>query len=51
MIFPSLRESWLFVGRKPVGWESRTEPSDKEAAAAFRKQYFKYEKNGIKWDK
>ena len=51
MIFPGFRESWLFVGRKPVGWESRNTPSDQEAIAAFRKHYFNYEKNEIDWEK
>jgi len=50
-IFPSFRESLLFVGRKPADWSARNEPSDEEAPMAFSKQYFKYEKNNIDWKK
>lgn len=48
-IFPGFRESWLFVGKKPAGWTARNEPSDKEAADAFKKQYFRYDKSEIDW--
>ena len=50
-MFPGFRESWLFVGRKPEGWRARNEPSDEEVAVAFRKQYFKYDKSKIDWEK
>jgi len=50
-IFPSFCESLLYVGRKPVDWCPRNEPNDKEAASAFRKQYFRYDKSKIDWGK
>ena len=46
---PSLRESWLFVGRKPVGWKAHNVPTEAEAAVAFRKQCLKYDRDMIDW--
>jgi hypothetical protein len=37
------------VGKKPAGWTARNEPSYKEAADAFKKQYFRYDKSQIDW--
>ena len=47
-IFPSFRENWLFVGKKPAGWNARNEPSDKEAAEMIKKKYYKHDKNDTK---
>jgi SAM-dependent methyltransferase len=49
-ILPSLRESWLFVGKKPVGWKPHNVPTEAEATAAFSKKYFKYDKDMIDWE-
>lgn len=49
-LLPSLRESWLFVGKKPVGWKPHNVPTDTEAASAFRRHYFKYKKDMIDWE-
>ena len=47
-IFPSLWESWLFVGKKSSGWNARNEPSNKEVAEVIKKQYYKHDKNDTK---
>jgi len=48
---PSLRESWLFVGKKPSEWQPRNVPTERDAAAISRKQYFKYDKSMIDLEK
>ena len=41
-IFPSFRESWLYVGQKTESWKERLKPNKEEFKMAFDKQYFDY---------
>ncbi len=43
-IFPTFRESWLYVGQKPIGWQEKIKPNESEFKSAFGKQYFDYKK-------
>ena len=45
--FPAFRESWLYVGKKPVNWSEKLSPSDEEFKMAYGMQYFNYEKEDV----
>jgi SAM-dependent methyltransferase len=40
--FPSFRESWLYVGKKPANWTAKLKPNDEEFDMAYGMQYFNY---------
>lgn len=40
--FPSMRESWLLICRKPDDWKQRNTPSARELMEVYQKQYYQY---------
>ena len=50
-MFPGFRESWLYIGKKPKGWEPRKSPTNTEFQSAYEKQYYKPSESVVTWKK
>ena len=50
-LFPGFRESWLYIGKKPKGWEPRNSPTNTEFQSAYEKQYYKPSESIVTWKK